>query len=617
MKLRDTLSATLLAHADFLRGWNLPFRPDQTKPYPLWLLALRTLLWASVVTGLCWLWLHTAFAQWIILWWPFCMVVSIGVVWGGMTVLAWNRRAARLRAAAAAGQPEPVQERLPIWARFTLVPLYYLLFFVLTPLVLALSVANTIYQAKWSTYRQELVSRGVELDITRMAPKPVPDAENFASTPLFKDLGFSSEAIHSPVGEAAQKRLNNLTILNARQPNPPLWQAQKRIGLSDFRAVLTNASVFPQSPTDATDAAAVLAALKGWDNELREIESAAARPAMAFPVRYQDTYAALLPHLGSIRNFSDTYRLRAAARLSNLDTAGALQDVKTGWRLAKISESEPFLISYLVGIAIDAQNLQPIWEGLQAKAWNDAQLAELDSLLAGRDYAALCRRSVDGERAMATTMLELWIGDGSELAKSVGIAESLEMAGFLKTISVVQGRFFITQNLISMNRWHDQILTRDGSRPDFRVVQKEMPNFVARPKHPSEALVRMLFPAIGNVFEKSVTAQTHQALARTAIALERHQLATGSYPVTLATLSPRFLASPLDDPFGQEPFHYAKTADGRYLLYSVGSNGRDDQGRAVKQKTKQLELESDASQNTPDDHGAADDIAWTYLPLEK
>ncbi len=617
MKLRDTLSATLLAHADAPRRWTSPLSPAPAKAYPLWLLALRTLLRASVVTGLCWLWLRDAYDQWVILWWPFWMVVSIGVVWGGMTVLAWNRRAARLRNAAAAGQPAPVQERLPIWACFTLVPLYYLLFFVLTPLVLALSVANTIYQAKWSSYRQELVARGVELDITRLAAKTVPDAENFANTPLFKDLGFSSAALHSGVEKAAKKRLNNLTILNARQANPPLWNAQKRIRLADFRTVLTNASIFPQSPTDATDAAAVLAALKGWDKELSEIESAAAMPFMVFPVRYQDTFSALLPHVGPIKNFSAIYSLRASARLASSDARGGLQDVKTGYRLGNFSAFEPLLISYLVGIAMDAQTLQPIWEGLQAKTWNESQLAELDSLLAARDYAALSRRAVDGERAFGTTMMEMWIGDREELAKSVYIMDSLEMAGFMKTVTVTRGRFFMAENLISINRWYDQLLPRDGSWPDFRTAQETMSALIARPKHPSEALVRMLFPAIGNFFEKSTTARTHQSLARTAIALERHQLATGSYPDTLAALSPQFLASPLNDPFGKEPFHYSKTSDSRYLLYSVGSNGHDDRGRAVKRKQRDdFRLPKDSNSPTTEP-AVADDIAWTYLPLEK
>ena len=111
--------------------------------------------------------------------------------------------------------------------------------------------------------------------------------------------------------------------------------------------------------------------------------------------------------------------------------------------------------------------------------------------------------------------------------------------------------------------------------------------------------------------------EAHQSLARTAIALERHQLATGGYPDTLAALTPKFLPTALNDPFAMAAFHYTKTADGRYLLYSTGPNGRDDQGHAVKRKTKDVFRQPEKSRTPMDDHGDADDIAWTYLPLEK
>ncbi len=618
MKLRDTLSATLLAHADAPRGWKTPLSPDPAKAYPIWLLAVRSLLWAMLFTGLCWLWLHNSYGQWVIVWWPFWMVVSIAVVWGGMTLLAWNRRAVRQQAASAAGQLMPELERLPVWARFTLVPIYYLLFFVLTPLVLALSVANTIYRAEWSSYRAELVSRGVELDIVRMAPKPVPDADNFATTPLFKDLGFSSEALRSPASSNAQHRLRSLDLPRENQPNSPLWQSQNRISLAGFRAAFTNAAVFPQSPGNSSDAAAVLNGLKGMEKELEEIETASTRPAMAFPVRYQDLFGALLPHLAPVKSLSSTYRVRATARIHASDPAGALQDVKTGWRLGKISESERFLISYLVGIAIDAQTMQPIWEGLQAKVWNDAQLAELDSLLAPRDYPALCRRAVDFERAGSTTMMELWVRDSAALGKSARMLDGVEGAdgvGLLQMTTVLQSRFFILQNLISLNQWYDQLLPLDGGSPDFRVAQQAVSSLLGKPRHPAIRLVRPLFPAIGGIFQKAATAETHQALSRTAIALERHALATGKYPDSLSALTPKFLPAALNDPFSKAPFHYAKTSDGRFLLYSVGPNGRDDQGRSGKKKEKDIaRIAATENPQTPAT-ATADDIAWTYLPL--
>ena len=614
MKLRDTLSATLLAHADAPRRWKTPLSPDPAKAYPLWLLALRTFLWAALITSLVGLLIRAGSGKWSLFLWPFWWIVSIGVVWGGMTVFAWNRRAARVRAAAAAGQLAPVTERLPVWSRLSVVPLYYLLFFFITPLVLALTVANQISARKWANYRAELVARGVTLDLMAMVPKPVPDAENFATTPLFKDLGFSGDAMRSPAGEAARARLEKFSLPASAQESTPPWLMQKWIDLGGYRAGFTNAALFPQGDVASSDAAAVLAALKAWDAELREIEGAASRPAMAFPVRYQDSFSALLPHLSHIKSLATIYRLRAAARLASSDASGALQDIKTGWRLGNFSASEPFLVSYLVGAAIDGAMTQPIWEGLQAKSWNDAQLAELDALLASRDYDALSRRAINGERAASSTLMEQLLADPAELDRASGILNGGESSGAVRMVSKLPASFFIFENLIAQNRWYDEVLPRDGSSPDFREAHQGIERLLATPWHPSDALVRVFFPALGNVFLGAARVEARQSLARTAIALERHHLANGSYPDTLAALTPKFLPTALNDPFSKAPLHYSKTTDGRYLLYSVGRNGTDDKGHSTKRARSNNAYRGPESKDASNE---ADDIAWTYLPLEK
>lgn len=614
MKLRDTLSATLLAESNLSRRWKFYFNPDHAKPYPLWMLVSQTLFLAAVVAVVLSLVIRAASGRWTLFLWPSWWVVSMGVVWGGLAVIAWNRRAKCLRAAAANGQPAPQTQRMPKWCWFTVAPVYYLLFLLVTPLVLTLTVANRITGYQWSRYRAELVARGVTLDIREMAPKPVPDADNFATTPLFKDLGFSGDAMRSPAGEAARKRLEKFSLPASAKESTPPWLMQKRIDLGGYRAGFTNAALFPQGTAAASDAAAILAALKAWDVELREIEGAASRPAMAFPVRYQDTFSALLPHLSYTKSLATIYRLRATARLASSDASGALQDIKTGWRLGNFSASEPFLVSYLVGAAIDGAMTQPIWEGLQAKSWNDPQLAELDALLASRDYDALCRRAINGERAASNALMEKLIADPAEFDRASGILNGRESSGAMRMVGKLPASFFIFENLIAQNRWYDEVLPRDGSSPDFREAHQGIERLLATPWHPSDALVRVFFPALGNVFLRAAAVEAHQSLARTAIALERHHLANGSYPDALAALTPKFLPTALNDPFGKAPLYYSKTTDGRYLLYSVGRNGTDDKGHSTKKARSNNTYRGPGSKDASTE---ADDIAWTYLPLEK
>jgi len=44
----------------------------------------------------------------------------------------------------------------------------------------------------WTQYRQELERRGEQLDLNAFIPKPVPDEQNFAATPL-SDRGLSGQ----------------------------------------------------------------------------------------------------------------------------------------------------------------------------------------------------------------------------------------------------------------------------------------------------------------------------------------------------------------------------------------------------------------------------------------
>ena len=80
----------------------------------------------------------------------------------------------------------------------------------------------------------------------------------------------------------------------------------------------------------------------------------------------------------------------------------------------------------------------------------------------------------------------------------------------------------------------------------------------------------------GSHILRAFQAETEARLALTAIALHRHQIATGAYPPLLADLVPRFLPRVPVDPMDGNPLKYRHEAADRFLLYSVGTNGKDD-----------------------------------------
>jgi hypothetical protein len=104
--------------------------------------------------------------------------------------------------------------------------------------------------------------------------------------------------------------------------------------------------------------------------------------------------------------------------------------------------------------------------------------------------------------------------------------------------------------------------------------------------HPSYILATLGMPATKGILHRSAYANAFVNQAMIACALERHRIANGSYPESLNAVR---LADgkPLPpDPMDGKPMRYRKTADGRYALWSVGFDGKDDGGKRMLNEKK-------------------------------
>jgi hypothetical protein len=108
---------------------------------------------------------------------------------------------------------------------------------------------------------------------------------------------------------------------------------------------------------------------------------------------------------------------------------------------------------------------------------------------------------------------------------------------------------------------------------------------------PYKVQALMTFPAIANAVKRFAIAQVSVDLARVACALERYRLAHGEYPETLDALAPQFIEKLPHDIIGGQPLHYRRTEGGKFLLYSVGWNEKDDGGQIVFTKGGSVDRE--------------------------
>lgn len=94
-------------------------------------------------------------------------------------------------------------------------------------------------------------------------------------------------------------------------------------------------------------------------------------------------------------------------------------------------------------------------------------------------------------------------------------------------------------------------------------------------------LLGLLGPSLAQLADSQDRALQIESNLHVAFALAAYKSDHGRYPGKLVDLSPKYLATVPDDLFSGKPLIYLPTEKG-YLLYSVGVNGKDEDGRGVE-----------------------------------
>jgi hypothetical protein len=477
----------------------------------------------------------------------------------------------------------------------------------------------------WENYRLTAEARGERFSWATFATNTVPDDQNFFKAPIFRGLmtvewdektqdwkqdspqtadRFKISPYRSdgsfPVengGDWSRMRFVRLENWQDYYRRPQTNRTDRTASESVSNALrhahiyalpnlpATNlAVVFPIAPQPQTPAADILLALSVYDPVIEELREASHRP-FARLGGYSAIERGLSPmflyFLSDMKSCFQVLHLRSVAELADNQPAQALDDVQLMLRLDDKLRQEPLLIEHLVSIALTAMTLQPIYEGLAQHRWNDAQLAELESVLAKKDFLADYQLAMRGERTFAIDAIE-----NQRITRQ--IKTMAEVAGKPKkeTISLrwMPSAFFY-QNELAFAQLHEQlilplldmtnrIIAPAAVRRADAAVQAELKHY-----NPYKVQALMVFPAISASVKKFAKIQSQVDLARVATALERFRLAHGEYPETLDPLAPQFIAQLPHDLINGLPLHYRRTEDGSFVLYSVGWDEKDDGGK--------------------------------------
>ncbi len=308
---------------------------------------------------------------------------------------------------------------------------------------------------------------------------------------------------------------------------------------------------------------------------LKKVDAA---PKYQFPIGRSASVATVpLAHLAHCQRFARDLRLKAALDFTDDKRAEAVDDMMLGMRLGRRMGGEPFLISGLVGIAMQGISSNALQTMIASGRMTDAELLMLARALkdAAPPDVVKCFR---GERTMGLGAVEEVRKDPGQIrgwAAAMGEEEKTSFAEQMLdvfTFDAEESKRNLTAFYDFLDAWVKKP-TSEAFLPENRVDK-----YVAEHKAKWDVLTRLLTPAMEKARSAWARDEVQIASLRIRVALERYKLAKKAYPKTLAELVPAFADALPMDPFTGKPFGYRLEEDGSFTFWSVGEDLKDDGG---------------------------------------
>lgn len=306
----------------------------------------------------------------------------------------------------------------------------------------------------------------------------------------------------------------------------------------------------------------------------------------------------LLPPLAKLRLFTNLLVFDSMVAREQRDASRLAQNIRTTIALAEHVRDLPFLISDLVGIAVIARACDEIFKTLETvpDLLTDEQLIELAHTLGvfPRDGGSLVRIETEthffedslqrmytddgngngrmtpaGYRYLAQLTSEMPPSPAKPAINPYNPIDAAIIADRASTRREYNALFGTLTTSIRAPLW----TWTQSPNHEFKTKSQ---NFLWTQQYPA---IYLLTPAFGQAAVASHRAEQTRDAALTAIALELFKRRYGDYPASLGELTPALLPRVPLDIFDGSPLKY-QVRSGRPLLYSVGTDRKDDAGRS-------------------------------------
>ena len=326
----------------------------------------------------------------------------------------------------------------------------------------------------------------------------------------------------------------------------------------------------------------------------REAKLAEARASQPEVEENPSAFQTLLPQLSVLREAAHMLRIDALVAADRDESERVMSDVRATLGIVEHTAQMPFLISDLVSLAILNMTDGTIGRLLAGHpgVFSDAQLAELSHRLAGAREGKL-DVDIDSERWMFEDILQRAYSDdgaGDGYLTDEGATLFMHLGadpGFVTPEQLLApAASLVLPSRSQLRAKYDELLThaeRDASTPIWlrdvsaadAALEKLSAGGISRLRY---FPIVVLMPSLWRAGLRGWESVQRRDATLAALTLELYRREHGEWPTALDALSPRYLPTIPLDQFDGQPLKYL-LVDGQPLLYSIGVDRKDDQGR--------------------------------------
>ena len=460
----------------------------------------------------------------------------------------------------------------------------------------------------WAAVKARLESEGETLDFIKLLPPREDPGTNFCAIDALDGIALEGDE-HSPQGKK-RKALEELGW-NKFAAQAPRLRRDWALGCSTDLAAwakFARDTAFIQMPPDSGNAARDLLQAIDRSQTLVKVlaDAAVTHPNAGFTPLLRDrpltsplVNLALRPCYTSAVRAQEVLGLRALAASQCGDPAAATSSVLAMLRLTEAFSQDPFFLAMLGALSCHDSAEEAIWSILEKRNASENELRELQSVLGKLTFQRVQLAAMRGEFAVgldAITYAQEHTADLSALMHNVyAVSESpaaKDLVGDLVPSAkglallcklVPSGLFDENKAVLATLEFECLIKPlKAGGYGSLIHHELEMENELRAHRgamHPDYFMAFSCLPGMLRMTDRIYSRDAIRRQAIIACALERYYLQHKTYPAALAELVPQFISSIPSDPMDDKPMRYCQTSDGRYMIWSVGFDQKDDNGK--------------------------------------